>query len=306
MKAFVKRNKGKVIGGAAVLGTAATLALGSIAGQHDIDPDNGKIDIVIPGIEQPIQIPDIGGQVGDIISGVGEDIPIDTSLDPDYFGDKTIDPLPIVTPRDPEEIAETGVTAQDVLDLLDTMTLNIYKYPFYNYREGYGEYWDQITSQCHSFTTMSDSPVFYDVDRFTPSFIWFDKGEILETDELNEFRNVYLISLNYTAGLNNRGTSSRINRFAILKSDFVALMEVYNNEPYLFSEEDANKYSEYKFANDLIGYEVYPKIEFTRELIEQSNQEQLDALYNVITHSLIPINLENRVPEDINTYQMAE
>jgi len=70
LKKFVKKNKGKVIGSAAILGTAATLALGSLAGQHDIDPDNGKIDIVIPGIEKPIQIPDIGGAIGDAVEDI--------------------------------------------------------------------------------------------------------------------------------------------------------------------------------------------------------------------------------------------
>lgn len=211
-----------------------------------------------------------------------------------------IEPLPVVNPRTEEEIRVTGVVAQDVLDQLDIIALNIYKYPNWDDKEEYGEKWDRFVG---SFINIKPNILaqiepgenvyypFYAYDEgYTPDHTWFEKDEFLE-QEKESIDSVYLISIEYVIGLEDRGLYFTHSFICVPKEDFIQIMEAFDVEKTYLDFENRKNYENYKFINTLYyGQEVYAPFNINREVIENATQEQLDALYKAIMNSIIPIN----------------
>lgn len=310
----LKENKTKLIICIVTLGVVAILVVGSIVGRNDINPDNGKIDIVIFGDEKIIQIPDIGGAIGEVIGNIiptgSNSVDNEQQVVDEFLPGYEIEPLAEVNPRTSEEIAKTGVTAQDVLDLLDLIALKLYQYPIYNDRADYGENWEKLRGQFIGMNTSvyyvlgddgnyhdSHYPFYAYSKEFVINHRWFDEGEILER-KVHKLKNVYYVTFDYRIGLDNRAIDFDNPNMGVSYEDFCALMEVFEVKKFTLTKELKEGYENHKFFNSkFTGQEVYEPFEITREVIENANQEQLDVLYAVINNSITSINFEGKLPE---------
>ena len=214
--------------------------------------------------------------------------------------------------RTEAEIAATGLTAQDVLNAYDQLAIDVLKarLSHKNYDRLSDEARMKATAEFVSISpasygrhdsendelVMVPAPFFYKADNFSPKQSWQSRSE-------NTF-SVYPVALTITQYVDGVIVPEVFDSVCVEPSAMEQMLAAYGEtEPYLLDratliDKLGGEENYYDFVYYLDSY-VYDPITVTRETITNANDEQLEAIYNVI-HSLRSLLLEQKLPESGN------
>lgn len=221
---------------------------------------------------------------------------------------------PITTTRSPEEIEETGLTANDVLAAYDELASDvfaaIFKEPENSYYDGYSCSFVSISPMQMDFNNGDGSfsrqtiPYYHKEDKFRPMQFWFNnEGGSFYGLNNQQIDNVYLVSLNLQFIRGSEVIHRTNNNWLITEDVMANLMQAYDSDPFFVTQDTINASSQpesvFCFApeDDM----VYQPITIDRELIKNSNEEQLTALMNAI-QSMYSLNFYGKLPEPNQNY----
>lgn len=207
---------------------------------------------------------------------------------------------PAINHRTEEEIAETGLTAQDVLNAYDQLSLDIGKamYSTDSYDTLPKEVFEKLAVRFESITPLSYPGTnsrfvvpFYALDTtYSPRQLWFDDRVSFPAVP---------ITIDFTTYLDGVCFTSTVYKAAVEQSQFENLMTSFSNVPYLLDYETLksklNDYDNYLNFEDQMAYSP---ITISRDVISNASPDQLQTLYDMIT-SLRSINLEQKLPDDL-------
>ena len=216
--------------------------------------------------------------------------------------------VPVVQQRTEEEIAETGLTAQDVLNAYDQFTIDICKqlYSADIYGELSEEAYNNLSAQFISISPWSSARR----DKETGEFVEFSAPFYAVTDSFTATKygnsistndphfSVYPVTIDFTTYIDGVYFVNSFSNTGIQISQFEKTMEAFNKEQYFLDQftltdmvDDYYKYA--KFANQ----NAYDGFVINRDTILNATPDQLKALYNMIA-SLRSINLEQRLLDE--------
>lgn len=232
--------------------------------------------------------------------------------------------FPPITTRSPEEIAQTGLTAADVLAEFDKLAdkYESYRRPYYDYPDdksqwdGYSVRFTSITPELGVQRNQIDDftypfHIYHDLIDYEPGHLWFllekhpkynpnveSMGDVYTTT----FKYEYTIDGVYetfssTFGVSGKSFESVLNAFNVQK---VTVTEEKINE-WVQAIEGLRRISLLKYRDQ----EVWERFDINREVIENANQEQLQALYEMI-NSMTTINIYGYFPEEDIRYAYDE
>ncbi len=201
-------------------------------------------------------------------------------------------PAAIAT-RSPDEIAETGVKAEDVLAQLDLMSKDMYtklqklyqrSYPEYNVKD---EDIDQIAVRFDNFTNQKieygdsasyDYPFFFEETIWTNG-IWL-KDKITDELPIADVSNYGLIC-NMTA--NFQGKTAKTSFMVRFPSDiFEKLMASLGKEQSILTPKIMSQYPDVFIDDSLTGATIYDAFNIDREYINTLSPEELAVLYQTL------------------------
>jgi len=175
--------------------------------------------------------------------------------------------FPIVSVKPFEEIQEQGITAQDVLNLYDYYSLQ-HLYHYLDSAQGYLNF-DKLSAQFEHITVDNfnggahPEPFFHNMFSY-PSW---DNG--------------YFVGFYYDAAYGKKSETTYKSAL-IPQVEFEDLMKVFNVKSFELTDEywanNPQEAENYGYRTEDIVYEPFV---FSRETIQNANEEQLWALYNV-------------------------
>lgn len=193
--------------------------------------------------------------------------------------------------RSPDEIAETGITAEDVLALYDSI---VWKY-FVSNDPNYPE--TPMSAQFTKITNLTSCGYGFNPGYWTHHHFNFLRSE-------TPMNNIYIICLEglvvADGELYNCDKSDVSSQFGCSKESFDAVADVFGTGKYLLTQEMCD-YGDYKYhgSSDFVDSEVYYPFDITREDILNATPEQVELLYNLYQsiYSVTVNNIEPELPE---------
>lgn len=184
---------------------------------------------------------------------------------------------PIVTVRSREEIEESGITAEDVLNFYDNLCLRKVHEIQESDKELFGETWEYLSAQFECLN-VNKAKLPISSDNGFPIYRFLDEPFYHNITEQG-----YCMKLIYNEAY--RDDVVNTNQGYVLTPDaFDQLMSIFNIKPFDLTEEYWQENPTYADSyNHITGISVYPNFKFTRETILNANEEQLWALYNLGT-----------------------
>lgn len=177
---------------------------------------------------------------------------------------------PIVTVKPREEIEAEGITSKDVLALYDNLAYLYAKNKLQPYADIRGYDVKDISAQfdnvhvCKISLKASGNTQMVDDPFYCP---------------IND--NGYLVRYNYNSAIKDKKDHYHSD-IIITQETFKTLMDSFNIAPIELTEEYWKENPTYVESHKhLTGKTVYPSFQFTRDIINNANEEQLWALYNV-------------------------
>ncbi len=223
--------------------------------------------------------------------------------DTGFFVGERYEELPTINHRTEEEIAQTGLTAQDVLNAYDQLATDImkehYSSDFYVYlpndvRENVAGRFESITPW--SYETPTEDGLEY--ERFTAPFYAINPNFM--PDFTDTTFPSYPVTINQKAYVDGVAYEKDFFNAGVEVTQFEKTMDVFGQKTYFLDYDTFVEQVEK--VNDPVNFwvfieqDAYEPIEITRETIMNATPEQLQALYNMIS-SIRSINLEQKLPE---------
>lgn len=253
-------------------------------------------DVPVIGVLPEIvdKIPVIG-QIDEFIEKIpGVNLPEDTT--PLYeTGEHYAKP----TMRTEEEIAQTGLTVEDVLAAYDNLAWKFSELRWAKNIENWGlelegnvsAQFDKITVCNYSIHTTTEAYPFYGINNFFHSFkhSWFS--------EPLQLKDTYCINFYADAILRDQVIKTSIINAGIYKDQFEPVANSLGNGKFIFTQEMLDNLPNRDILPflDFRGVEVYHPFEITRQTIENATQEELYLLYDMCK-SLYSINVNGENP----------
>lgn len=240
--------------------------------------------------------------------------PYSQSDDMAEYGEKH-NPFSALPPKTREQINELGISVDDVISVYDKLALDIVKarYTKSSFAEKYQDYYDSITAQFVSITVnhlieqkKSSSGLTYKC-HYAPFYVknhtyypsnhcWFSTGAAFENVKTEEMsRCIYPTTINCDFVIKNELYPCNIAEFGIASDKFEKMMSAFNIENGILTEDEVAFAISASYYSYEIGYKTYEPLVIDRELIKNSNEEQLWALYDLID-SIYLINFEGKTP----------
>ena len=202
-----------------------------------------------------------------------------------------------ISTRSPEEIAETGVTAEDVLAELDLLCRDLLRKEFLALDEFNGtnkvtdEVLNNINAQFTTFTTLGRSTNGEYKDSIAPYYYknpeWDNEGRWLGSRFI--LNPTAVMFNNYGMQCNFVGDNGEVQEtvsydFNIPADIFENLMQNLDIPSSTLTEDDCY---EHRYFIDMIykGAQIYPGTEINREYIKSLDSQKLTAFYNFIKDS---------------------
>lgn len=228
------------------------------------------------------------------------------------------DKAPVINHRTEEEIAETGLTAQDVLNAYDQLCLDILKdmYSDNYYSDLSKDAYNKISAQFESITPWFfkkyssdkseilrfDSPFYAVRPNYFPKQFWQSMSS-----DIGEFPAVP-ITINIKAFADGVCFTETIPNAGIAPEQFANTMSSFGIKPYTL-DYDTLYESTKNIGNGIdsffhfLNQTAYEPMHITRETILNATPEQLESLYGMLS-STRSIVLEQKLPE--NSAEMGE
>lgn len=219
-----------------------------------------------------------------------------------------------VTLRPREEIEQTGITAQDVLDLYDEFARDAVR--AYNGFEGSQIHLDKLTGDFISLspqividpTTYDRLPIacYIKETEFKPNQKWLtESSHQLYNPNIQNVGDVYLMTLLVHQHGIGREHDNHLKNFAIPAKEFDKLMLAFNNSQFNITNEYIQDKNELFELDKHIGKTAYNSIIFDKDLIANATEDQLWALYNAM-ESLYSLNFYGELPQNNKDYTDLE
>ena len=240
--------------------------------------------------------------------------------DTGYFTGERYEELPTINHRTEEEIATTGLTAQDVLNAYDQLATDIirlhYTDSFYSYlpqeflkeitENAVGEF-VSITQYSYMTSCWEDAEEifapFYAID---PAYSEGGSVTFIGSEHLPGSANfsAYPIVINFNYYIDGVVEYHRTDA-SVEENQFKQTMIAFGQKSYFLDREtyrekvkgldDEGDTAYYAFLH-FVEQDVYEPMKITRETILNATPEQLQALYIMIS-SIRSIGFENKLPE---------
>lgn len=221
---------------------------------------------------------------------------------------------PAIEHRTEDEIAETGLSAQDVLNAYDQLAIDIAKalYASNYYRDLSEDAYKKMAVQFESIGTWEyDAPAgngdwtiktapFYATDPYyTAQQTW----QSFKMDYSHKFPAVPT-TLKFKTFLDGVCFTTTIQNAGIEPNQFAQTMEAFGNKPEVVTDEylEAHVDKPEDFVK-FMDQNAYPALTISRDLINNATPEQLEALYNMLS-SLHSIILDQSLPDAANNMDM--
>lgn len=200
--------------------------------------------------------------------------------------------------RTDEEIAETGLTTEDVLNAYDDLAWKITEFRWKRDINNWGQdiekdlsaQFDKITVCNPDLEPITQYP-FYGINDYEHSFDhpWFNQ-------ELS-IRDTYCVNFSADSVLGEQLVKTEIYNMGIFKEQFEPVADTFGKGKFIFTEEKLRSLPNRDILEflDFVGLPVYYPFEITRETIENATQEQLYLLYDMCK-SLYSINVNAEDP----------
>lgn len=207
---------------------------------------------------------------------------------------------PAIKHRTEEEISQTGLTAQDVLNAYDQLSLDAARKMFStdSYNQLSNEAFEKLSVQFEGITPWSMPSgnsrfvtPFYALDpTYEPRQLWFNNHTAFPAVPITIDFTTYLDGVRFTSTIFSAGVE---------QSQFETLMASLGKEPYLLDYQTLmSKVDNFDAFGRFENQMAYPPITISRELILNASPEQLKCLYDMIA-SLRTINLEQSLPNNL-------
>ena len=229
-----------------------------------------------------------------------------------FYGDtyKEEELPPTIEHRTDEEIAQTGLTAQDVLNAYDQLAIDVAKafYTHDQYSALPDEVKNSITAEFESITPWS---YFYidnesgDAVTVTAPFHALNK-EFEAKQQWQGYKEnaghifpAYSTTLNFKTYIDGVCFNQTINNIGVEQNQFEQMLSTFNKESYFMDqttllskidESQFRKFEQYLYQN------VYEPLNITRDLINNATPEQLKSLYAII-ESIRSITFDQELPQ---------
>ena len=218
-----------------------------------------------------------------------------------------------VTLRPREEIEQTGITAQDVLDLYDEFARDAIR-AFHGF-PGNPIHIDELTG---NFISLSPqfiyhpetrdkifTPCYIKENNFTPAHNWLtDSSHQLYNPNISDVGEVHIMTL-YVNQDGIGKDDKYLKNFAIPATEFDKLMLAFNNSQFNITNEYVQDKNELLGLDKHIGKTAYNSIIFDKDLIANATEDQLWALYNAM-ESMYSINFYGELPQSNKDYTDLE
>ncbi len=237
-----------------------------------------------------------------------------------FWGERyTEDDLPAkIEHRTEEEIAQTGLTAQDVLNAYDQLAIDIaiayYSSELYNgalseeAKNNITATFESLTPQAHPYLdekTQEENVIiapFYALDKeFLPRQFWQDL----------KFNTIpaYITTLNLQVYVDGVTFAQRIETLGVEQQAFEKMLSTFNKETFYLD----NNFLLTKVDKSKIGYfrkylyqNVYEPLDIARDTIQNASPKQLEAIYQMLT-SIRSITFDRTLPNaSTNDVEMGE
>jgi len=223
---------------------------------------------------------------------------------------------PVETTRSPEEIEETGLTANDVLAAYDELARDSYD-AFYGVK--YDSDGNKIYEYIPTFESISPMsmeyndgngnlipfqyPFFYKEKQFTPFFAWFrEEGNMFYGMDTNSIPNAYLVSLNIKLTKDKKLSDLPCPYWTIPNNMMRKLMSAFGVTEFKITEELANSSSYPSSVYDIaMGQKVFSPITISRETIQNASPEQLEVLMEAVRY-MYSCNFYCEMPDNETDY----
>lgn len=227
----------------------------------------------------------------------------DGNSDTGYFNGERYEELPTINHRTEEEIAATGLTAQDVLNAYDQLVTDFVKA---NYSDGFyvflpDDVRENVAGQFVSITPWSyKTPTEDGMEyvRFTTPFYAINPN-FMPYNSDNTFP-AYPITIDIKEYVDGVVSDSAYFSVGVEENQFEQTMSAFGLKSYFLDYdtfmEQVEKVGDHNNFWQFIEQDAYEPMEITRETIMNATPEQLKALYNMIS-SIRSINFEHKLPE---------
>lgn len=218
--------------------------------------------------------------------------------------------LPI---RPIEEIEQSGITAEDVLALYDDLAEKCVEahYATTNWKDELGERFNELDGQFISIspTTINEIgyennyilPFYLQASVFKPSNRWStESSSPYYTNQkfINEeiYETILTIKQNF-----GEKSGTKAYQWGVPKASFDKVLKAFNTPTTILDKETIegkipNAYFYQIEENNLWGTSAYNSVSLSRETISNATQEQLWALYDLIT-DMIELNFNATLPQ---------
>lgn len=216
--------------------------------------------------------------------------------------------VPIIQHRTEEEIAKTGLTAQDVLNVYDQFAIDICKqmYATEIYSELSAEAYNNLSARFEGISPViysrrdreTNQYITYQVPFYAMTYLTATKyGHSISSNDPHF--TVYTVTFSFVTYVDGVYFTQEMTGTGIQDFQFEKTMQTFGQEQYFLDDfslyekypDHYYDYAKYKNQN------AYDPFVFNRETIENATPEQLEALYDMI-RSLRSINLEQKLLEE--------
>lgn len=239
--------------------------------------------------------------------------------DTGFFVGERYEEVPTINHRTEEEIATTGLTAQDVLNAYDQLATDIirlhYSDSFYSYlpqeflkeitENAVGEF-ESITQYSYMTSCWEDAEeVFAPFYALDPTYSEGSEASFIGSGHLPGSSNfsAYPIVINFKVYIDGVAECHRTYA-GVEKNQFEQTMIAFGQKPYFLDREtyrekvkgldDEGDTAYYAFLR-FLEQDVYEPMKITRETIMNATPEQLKAIYTMIS-SIRSIGFEYKLP----------
>lgn len=192
---------------------------------------------------------------------------------------------PIATVKPKDELEEIGITAQDVLDAYDALSLKAHKTMETPNEDDLKKNKDWTSLSARFIQLTPQINIFPDLEEGLGNgyaqpepFYFYHYRELQDTT-------AYFSAIVYDAAIRDNLFSNTYNNAGIPKEIFENLMNAFNVESFVINEDYFIQNPQYEMAfYYLIGETVYEPFVIDRSVIENASIEQLWALYDIATY----------------------
>ncbi len=230
----------------------------------------------------------------------------DGNSDTGVFNGERYNELPTINHRTEEEIAQTGLTAQDVLNAYDQLVTDIaktiYRDDNYSFIPQYKELADKVVAQfnCigpYSYQFWSDD--IQGNEKIVTPFYALNPNYWPDYNVDDVKFPAYPITLYMQVYIDGVAFENE-DWVAVEKTQFEHTMDTLGQKSYFLDYdtlmEKVEKVDDYNYFAQFYEQNAYEPMEITRETIMNATPEQLKALYTMIS-SIRSIKFEHKLPE---------